>query len=116
MVADRSHAVWQPDSVYANTDPQKGGAPGNPGAVITSQGPDGTTTVGAAPNSPRKLSYGLADYSDSYPTFVQAHLKINRNANPNRPQVNPTPFNNEGPQGNVQYTTPAPFAAGVFIG
>lgn len=115
-IANRATATYIPDASYANTDVQKGGAPGSPGSVITSTGIDGVTHTGAVPASPIKLSYGLADWISQAPTFVAAHLKINRNANPNRPQVNPTPFNIEGPQGNTQYTTPSPFAAGVFVG
>lgn len=126
MIADRTHALYQPGPSYANVDPQRGGAPGSPGAdpshpsaaesYITSQSPSGVTSIGTAPSSPIKRSFGLADWADEVPTFKQAHLAINRNANPNRPQVNPTPFNTEGPQQNTQYSTPTPWAAGVYIG
>lgn len=126
MLADRIHSVFQPDPNYANVDPQKGGAPGNPGgnpghgdpsvSFITSQQEDGTTVVGGMPNSPIKRSFGLADWTESQPTAVADHVAIVKFANPNRPQVNPTPFNTEGPQQNTQYTTPSPWAVGVFIG
>lgn len=115
MLADRSKFVFQPTTTYANVDRQKGGAPGNPGSVITSQQEDGTTVVGGIPNSPRKLSYGMADFRHD-PTFVQAHHPIQMWSNPNRIQVNPKPFNTEGPQENTVYTTPAPWAVGSFIG
>jgi hypothetical protein len=116
--ADRAapSANFTPAVSYADTDKQKGDAPGSMGSVITTQSPDGVTTVGHAPESPRHLSYGWSDYSGYWPTFVGAHLKINWAANPNRPQVNPTPFNNEGPSSNTRYATPSPFAQGVFIG
>jgi hypothetical protein len=131
MMAQRGnpHLNWTPGAAYANADPQKGGAPGgglgdpnNPGAdytiqdIITSQGPDGVTRKGGAPPSPLKLSYGWSDWWGHTPTFVGAHLKIQWNANPNKPQLNPTPFNTEGPSQNTRYTTPAPFAAGTYIG
>lgn len=126
MLADRSRVGFQPGPNYANQDPQKGGAPGSPGAdpsrpnpsesFITSQREDGTTVAGGLPPSPLKLSYGAGDWQEAVPTFLPAHLAINKFANPNRPQVNPTPFNNEGPQQNTQYTAPAPWAVGVFIG
>lgn len=124
MVANRAGAHWTPAAQYENMDPQKGGAPGSPGGAndfpaatnnITSQGPDGVTRPGAAPSSPLKLSYGWSDWRHD-PTFVGMHLKIQWNANPNKPQLNPTPFNNEGPSQNTRYSTPAPFAAGSFIG
>lgn len=116
MLADRIHATFQPDTSYANVDRQKGGAPGNPGSVITSQMEDGTTVVGGVPNSPIKRSFGLADWTEGQPTAVPDHLAIVKFANPNRPQINPTPFNTEGPQQNTQYTTPSPWAVGVYIG
>ena len=107
----------------ANADPQKGGSPGGSqktsytdGNVITSQGPDGVTRVNGVPPSPRKLAYGWSDYWGHTPTFVASHLKIQWNANPNKPQLNPTPFNTEGPSANTRYSTPSPFAAGTFIG
>jgi hypothetical protein len=119
-------AQFTPAASYANVDPQKGGAPGKAGAdpnksdpnisAITSQSPDGVTVPGGVPVSSRKLSYGWSDYSGHMPTFVGAHLKIQWNANPNKPQLNPTPFNTEGPSMNTKYSTPAPFAAGTFIG
>jgi hypothetical protein len=74
------------------------------------------TKVNAVPPSPLKLSYGWSDWFGHTPTWVGAHLKIQWNANPNKPQLNPTPFNTEGPQQNTRYSTPAPFAAGTFIG
>lgn len=116
-------AQFTPGASNANADPQKGGSPGGGGNTnyttqneITSQDCEGNTTVNGVPYSPRKLSYGWSDYSGHMPTFVGAHLKIQWNANPNKPQLNPTPFNTEGPQQNTQYGTPAPFAAGTFIG
>lgn len=124
MVANRAGANWTPGAYYENQDPQKGGTPGAPGGAdgfpastnfITSQGPDGITRPGAAPPSPLKLSYGWSDWRHD-PTFVGAHIKIQWNANPNKPQLNPTPFNTEGPSMNTRYSTPAPFAAGTFIG
>lgn len=126
MMAQRANPAlnFTPGAVYENMDPQKGGAPGSPGGAndyppetnfITSQGPDGVTRVGAAPPSPLKLSYGWSDYRHD-PTFVGMHLKIQWNANPNKPQLNPTPFNTEGPSQNTRYSTPAPFAAGTYIG
>jgi hypothetical protein len=123
LIANRVTGVFQPGPSYANTDPQKGGAPGDPGTVegsqsagITSQGPTGVTTVAGVPSSAMKLSFGESDYSSFYPTALPAHQAISPNANPNRPQVNPTPFNYEGPSANTQYATPAPWAAGTFIG
>jgi hypothetical protein len=127
MMAQRANPAlnFTPGAVYENEDPQKGGAPGSPGGgngfpaatnKITSQGPDGVTRDGAAPSSPLKLSYGWSDYMSHLPTFVGAHLKIQWNANPNKPQLNPTPFNTEGPSQNTRYSTPAPFAAGTYIG
>lgn len=115
---------WRPSGVaYANADPQKGGSPGGGAGsssttenVITSESPSGVTTVNGVPVSTRKLSYGWSDYAGHWPTFVGAHLKIQWNANPNKPQLNPTPFNNEGPSQNTKYSTPAPFAQGMFIG
>lgn len=114
---------WTPGAANANADPQKGGSPGGGDAtsfttdnVITSQGPDGTTRENGVPPSPIKLSYGWSDYSSHLPGWVGAHLKIQWNANPNKPQLNPTPFNTEGPSQNTRYSTPAPFAAGTFIG
>lgn len=125
MIAMRAaqEGNFTPGAQYANDDRQRGGAPGTSEqtggtdeGVITSQGPDGVTTVNGVPKSARKLSYGWSDFSSHYPTFVGAHLKIQWNANPNKPQLNPTPFNTEGPSMNTQYSTPAPFAAGTFIG
>lgn len=123
MVANRVTGVFQPGPSYANTDPQKGGAPGDPGTVegstsggISSQDAKGNTVMAGVPNSPVKLSFGESDYSSFYPTAVAAHGNLNANANPNRPQVNPTPFNPEGPSANTLYSTPAPWAAGTFLG
>lgn len=114
---------FTPGSSNANADAQKGGSPGGgpntsftTNNVITSQSPDGVTTVNGVPPSPRKVAYGWSDYSNSYPTFIGAHLKVHWNANPNKPQLNPTPFNTEGPQANTRYSTPSPFAFGTFIG
>lgn len=125
-IANRAFATFRPGPSYANIDPQKGGAPGAPGgdpsrpttseSFITSQGPDGTTIAGAAPNSPLKISYGYADWWGHTPTVLPMHQVITKFANPNRPQVNPTPFNSEGPSQNTKYTSPAPWAAGVYIG
>jgi len=116
-------ANFTPGSHNASADAQKGGSPGG-GAntsyttnnVITSQDPKGATSINGVPPSARKLAYGWSDYSNAYPTFVGAHLQIQWNANPNKPQLNPTPFNTEGPQQNTRYSTPSPFAAGTFIG
>jgi hypothetical protein len=123
MIANRAAAVFTPGASNANADPQKGGSPGGgPNTsytsqnVITSQSPDGVTTPNGVPVSQRKLAYGWSDYWGHTPTFVGAHLKIQWNANPNKPQLNPTPFNTEGPSMNTKYSTPAPFAAGTFIG
>jgi hypothetical protein len=125
MLANRAGFSYTPSASYDNQDPQKGGAPGAPGGAdgfpdatnfITSQGPDGVTTAGGVPPSPIKLAYGWSDYSGHMPTFVGAHLKIQWNANPNKPQLNVTPFNTEGPMESTQYSTPSPFAAGVFLG
>jgi hypothetical protein len=114
---------WTPGAANANADHQRGGSPGGSPEtsytsenIITSQGPDGVTKVNAVPPSPLKLSYGWSDWFGHTPTWVGAHLKIQWNANPNKPQLNPTPFNTEGPQQNTRYSTPAPFAAGTFIG
>lgn len=114
---------WTPGASNANGDPQRGGSPGGSAEtsytvddVITSQGPDGVTRVNGVPPSPLKLSYGWSDWMGHLPTWVGAHLKIQWNANPNKPQLNPTPFNTEGPSQNTKYSTPAPFAAGTFIG
>lgn len=125
MMAQRANKQleWTPGASNANADHQRGGSPGG-GAdtsyteenVITSQGPDGVTRVNAVPASPLKLSYGWSDWMSHVPTWVGAHLKIQWNANPNKPQLNPTPFNTEGPSQNTRYSTPAPFAAGTFIG
>lgn len=125
MSANRADpsANFTPGTSYAGSNPQRGGSPGGgdntsytSGNVITSQDPNGVTTVNGVPPSARKLAYGWSDYSNSYPTFVGAHLQIQWNANPNKPQLNPTPFNTEGPQQNTRYATPSPFAAGTFIG
>ena len=118
MKANRAGYAYTPAASYAAVDPQKGGAPGRPdeSSGITSQGPSGITVAGGVPQSPLKISYGLADWQAEIPTFVGAHVKIMYNANPNRPQVNPTPFNTEGPQQNTNYTTPAPWAVGSYIG
>lgn len=125
MMAQRAnmHLNWTPGASNANADPQRGGSPGGGDKtnytsenVITSQGPDGVTRDNAVPPSPLKLSYGWSDWWGHTPTFVGAHLKIQWNANPNKPQLNPTPFNTEGPSQNTRYTTPAPFAQGTFIG
>lgn len=115
-IANRALARFSPGTSYANVDRQKGGAPGNPGSVITSENPEGITLLGTAPDSPVKHSYGLADWQDHIPTAVPMHTIITKFANPNRPQVNPTPFNNEGPNQNTKYTAPSPWAAGIFIG
>lgn len=116
-------ANFTPGAANANADPQKGGSPGGGPDTsytsqneITSESPSGVTTLNGVPSSPRKLSYGWSDYTAHMPTFVGAHLKVQWNANPNKPQLNPTPFNTEGPSMNTQYATPAPFAAGSFIG
>lgn len=125
MEADRAApaANFTPGAAYANADAQKGGSPGGSDGtsytsqnVITSQAPDGVTTPNGVPPSARKVAYGWSDYSNAYPTFVGAHLKVQWNANPNKPQLNPTPFNTEGPMGNTRYSTPSPFAAGTYIG
>jgi hypothetical protein len=123
MIANRAAAVFTPGAVNMNSDPQKGGSPGGgpntsytTNNVITSESPAGVTTTNGVPVSQRKLAYGWSDYAGHYPTFVGAHLKIQWNANPNKPQLNPTPFNTEGPSMNTKYNTPAPFAAGTFIG
>jgi hypothetical protein len=124
MMAQRANPAlnWTPGASYPNDDPQRGGAPGgSPKSsygtqdIITSQGPDGVTTENGVPPSPIKLSYGWSDWRHD-PTWVGMHLKIQWNANPNKPQLNPTPFNTEGPSQNTRYSTPAPFAAGTFIG
>lgn len=125
MSANRADpaANFTPGASYPNDDPQKGGAPGGGAGtsygtqqVITSQSPDGVTTVNGIPPSARKLAYGWSDYSNAYPTFIGAHMQIQWNANPNKPQLNPTPFNTEGPSQNTRYSTPSPFAAGTYIG
>lgn len=114
---------WTPGAANANADHQRGGSPGGSPEtsytsenIITSQGPDGVTRENGVPPSPLKLSYGWSDYSGHLPGWIGAHVKIQWNANPNKPQLNPTPFNTEGPSQNTRYSTPGPFAAGTFIG
>ena len=128
MIADRVGATWQPDPNYAEQDSQKGGAPGSAGGApggsdpegptnfITAQEPDGTTTPGGVPKSPIKLSFGESDYSSYYPTFLPSHLKIAIRQNPNAAQNNVGQWASEGPMANTQYQSPAPWAAGSFIG
>lgn len=114
MMADRANIHFTPDPSYANVDVQKGGAPGQ--GTITSESPSGITTPGGVPTSPLKLSFGEADWSQHDPTFLPAHLKINANANPNAAQRNMGIWAQEGPMANTQYASPAPWAAGTFIG
>lgn len=118
LIANRVTGVFTPGASYANTDPQKGGAPGDPDGStgITSESPTGVTTPGGVPTSPLKLSMAQQDIAPYLPTFLAGHTAINANANPNRPQVNPRPFNLEGPNQNTDYSTPAPWAAGTYIG
>lgn len=127
VIADRGSPVGQfsPGAAYANGDAQRGGAPGldpatgnvvPPPNPVTSETPEGVTVPNGVPVSSRKLSYGWSDYSGHMPTFVGAHIKIQNTSNPNSARTNVTPFNLEGPSQNTQYSTPAPFAAGTFIG
>jgi hypothetical protein len=123
LIANRVTGVFTPGATYANTDPQRGGAPGDPGTVmgshstgITSESPTGVDTAAGVPVSQLKLSMADQDVADFWPTWIAGHTAVNANANPNRPQVNPRPFNNEGPQANTKYATPAPWAAGSYIG
>jgi hypothetical protein len=129
MLADRVRDVFTPQNVsYANQDPQKGGAPGSPGAApggtdpesatnfITSQSSTGDTTPGGAPDSPRKLSYGESDWAAEYPTWLPAHGKIGIRQNPNAAQTNVGLWANEGQPSNTKYASPAPWASGTFIG
>jgi len=115
MLADRAKVSFTPDPSYANVDVQKGGAPGR-GVGITSQSPSGITTPGGVPSSAMKLSFGEADWSSHVPTALPAHLKINANANPNAAQRNQGIWAQEGPMANTKYSSPAPWAAGTFIG
>src|SRR5579864_5438846 len=81
MVADRVKGVWQPDTIYAEQDHNKGGAPGSPGgapggpdpeqdAFISGQSPTGATIDGYLPPSQLKLSYGVSDMTSPQPTFL----------------------------------------------
>lgn len=120
MIANRARANYVPGNVsYANVDGQIGGAPGDPGGSIggiTSQGPTGVTTPGGVPVSPYIEDYGEADWIDATPTWTPKHQNIVRWSNPNRPQVNPTPFHPQGPEQNTAYTPPGPWAQGVYLG
>src|ERR1700722_13133870 len=51
MLADRNTQTFQPAPSYASTDPQKGGAPGEPNGSggISSENPSGITTMGGIP-------------------------------------------------------------------
>ena len=132
MIADRVGGLLPASSTsYANVDPQKGGAPGAPGSspdpgtnsdkeaatnFITSQAPDGSTTPGGAPVAQHKLSYGASDWTSPQPTALPAHLKVAIAQNPNAAQRNPGIWAQEGPMANTKYTSPAPWAAGAYIG
>lgn len=119
MIADRVKANM-PDALagnnYANTDPQKGDAPGFHGSVITSQSPSGVTSIGSVPVAPIKMSYGASDWASSQPTALPAHLKIAIAQNPNAAQRNVGIWANEGQMANTKYTSPAPWAEGTYIG
>ena len=131
MQADRVHDVLPMASLavsYAEQDAQKGGAPGSPGSApggndpqahtnfITSQSPDGITSPGAVPSSAVKRAYGASDWSNQYPTFLPAHLKIGIFQNPNAAQTNTGIWASEGQMANTKYSSPAPWAAGSYIG
>lgn len=125
MFADRAHVAFTPNASYAESDSNKGGVPGqssadcandSEGATITSQAEDGTTTVGTAPRSPIKLSYGMADWESVNPQPLPAHGKINMRANPNNAINKVGVWANEGTPSNTNYEAASPWAAGVYIG
>ena len=129
MLADRVNDVFTPNGVsYSNQDPQKGGAPGSPGGApggndpwsgtnyITSESPTAVTTPGGAPVSQLKLSFGASDWTSPQPTALPAHLKIGIRQNPNAAQTSIGLWSSEGPMANTKYTSPAPWAAGAYIG
>jgi hypothetical protein len=114
MSADRTHAVFHPAVSYAETDMQKGGAPGI--GDITSQTVDGRTVVNGVPSSPIKLTTGLGDWGATNPQPLPAHGKIVRRANPNNAIIRIGTWANEGQPANTNYESPAPWAAGTYIG
>jgi hypothetical protein len=125
MLADRIHIKWLPSVSYAESDSQRGGVPGqsqgnianDPSAsVITSQEVDGTTRVGTAPDSTLKISFGFADWAATNPQPLPAHQKINLRQNPNSIISKPGIWANEQENQNTIYESPAPWAAGTFIG
>lgn len=118
MLADRATVRYQPAPSYANTDPQKGGAPGDADGStgITSQSPTGVTTAAGVPSSPYTLSYGEATWITATPTSIAHHQTIKRWSNPNRPQVTPTPDHPIGPEMNTVYVQPGPWASGIYLG
>lgn len=125
MFADRAHIRWMPAASYAESDSQRGGVPGQSdandandpqGSVITSQEVDGVTRVGTAPYSTLKINMGMADWASTCPQPVPIHGKINLRANPNSPVTKPGLWSNEGTPSNTNYESPAPWAAGIFIG
>lgn len=125
MRADRTHDTFLPAVSYAESDSQKGGVPGGnrgdiandpEGNTITSESPNGVTTVGGAPVSSRKLSYGFADWAYVNPQPVPIHGKLNIRQNPNSALTKVGLWANEGTPSNTNYEVSSPFAAGVFIG
>lgn len=121
LVANRQTGIFVPHAAYAEGDAQKGGVPGGtdyaPSLPVDSQNQQAGLVEKEVPTSPFHLTYGDADWSDTIPTFVGAHVKIVWAQNPNRPQVNATPFTYEyQPAGNTNYVVPSPWAYGTFIG
>lgn len=124
MFADRAHIAWTPAVSYANADPQRGGVIGPSDSIvggqdepgITTQQVDGTTALDAIVPSTLKINMGMADWSSTAPQPIAIHGKINLRQNPNSPVTKPGLWSNEGTPSNTNYESPAPWAAGVYIG
>lgn len=115
MFADRMHVRFTPGAAYANVDVQKGGAPGS-GGVITQCTVDGKTVVDGVPHSPIKLSTGMQDVAFVNPQPAPVHGKIPLRQNPNDAKTTIGLWTNERPYANTNYESPAPWAAGLYIG
>ena len=114
LFADRAHVFFIPDASYANIDVQKGGAPGE--GIITSQTEQGATVVGGIPRSPLKFTFAMADWDFTNPVPLPAHAKISLRPNPNSAISKIGVWANEGTPSNTNYESPAPWAAGIYIG
>ena len=137
MVADRVKGLMPfalAGNSYASIDPQKGGAPGARGSDPSGHGggngdsfissnvdPTSIATnpggvPGGIPKAQIKLNYGASDWTSPQPTALPAHLKIAIAQNPNAAQRNVGLWAAEGQMANTKYESPAPWAAGSFIG